>query len=183
MRKSLFAFVCVCLCALPLAAATLADVTLPDTVTVGSQTLVLNGLGLRTKLFVKVYVAGLYLDKKSSDAGAILQSDSAKRIVMQFIYGEVSREKLLDAFGDGFKDNAPGASKAQVDQFLGAVETMKKGEQLVVTYVPGTGTTLTIKGKDKLTIPGFPFAQAVFSVWLGPKPATADLKNGMLGKK
>ena len=46
---------------LSLHAASLAGVTLPDTVQVGSTTLVLNGMGLRTKFMVKVYVAGLYL--------------------------------------------------------------------------------------------------------------------------
>jgi hypothetical protein len=47
-----------------LLAGTLADVTLPDTVQVGGRTLVLNGLGLRKKFVVKVYVAGLYLEQK-----------------------------------------------------------------------------------------------------------------------
>ncbi len=183
MRKTLMALACVCAFALPIAAATLADVTLPDTITVGGQTLVLNGMGLRTKLFIKVYVGGLYLEKKSGDAAAIIQSDSAKRVVLQFIYGEVSRDQMVEAFTDGFKGNAPKAPKAQVDQFIAAIEGMKKGEQMVVTYVPNTGTTLSIRGKDKLTIPGLPFAQAVFSVWLGPKPPTSDLKKGMLGAR
>ncbi len=183
MRKTLLALACVCAFSLPTLAATLAGVTLPDSVTVGNQTLALNGMGLRTKLFIKVYVGGLYLEKKSGDAGAIVQSDAAKRVVLQFIYGEVSRDQLVEAFADGFAGNAPRAPKAQVDQFIGALEGMKKGEQLAVTYVPGTGTTLTIRGKDTLTIAGLPFAQAVFSVWLGPKPPTSDLKKGMLGSR
>ncbi len=49
------------------------------------KTLVLNGLGLRTKFVVKVYVAGLYLEQKSSDANAILKADAPKRLVMQFM--------------------------------------------------------------------------------------------------
>ena len=183
MRKTLLALACVCAFSLPILAATLADVMLPDTVTVGKQTLVLNGMGLRTKLFMKIYVGGLYLEKKSGDAGAIIQSDATKRVVLQFIYGEVNRDQLVEAFTDGFKGNAPTAPKAQVDQFLGALEAMKKGEQLVVTYVPGTGTTLSMRDKDKLTIAGLPFAQAVFAVWFGPKPPTSDLKKGMLGGK
>jgi hypothetical protein len=183
MRKALVASALVCLLSIPLLAATLAGVTLPDTVTVGSQTLVLNGLGLRSKLIVKVYVGGLYLEKKTNDPAAIVQLDGPKRVVLQFIYGEVSREQMLEAFEDGFKNNAPNAPKAEVKQWLDAVETMKKGEQLTVTYVPGTGTTLTLRGKDKLTVPGLPFAQAVFAVWFGPKPPSSDLKNGMLGKK
>ena len=183
MRKAFLACACACALSVPLVAATLAGVTLPDTVTVGNQTLLLNGLGLRTKMFFKVYVGGLYLEKKSNDATAIVSSDTAKRVVLQFIYGEVTRDQMVESFTEGFMANAPNAPKAQVDQFLGALETMKKGDQLVVTYLPGTGTTLAIRGKDKLTIAGLPFAQAVFSVWLGPKPPTSDLKSGMLGKK
>lgn len=183
MRKFLGACACVCLLSATAIAATLADVTLPDTVTVGNQTLVLNGMGLRSKLFVKVYVGGLYLEKKTSDPAAIVQSDATKRVVMQFIYGEVSRDQMVEAFDEGFKNNAPSAPKDQVQQLVGALESMKKGEQMVVTYVPGTGTTLTLRGKDKVTIPGLAFGQAVFSVWFGPKPPSSDLKNGMLGKK
>jgi hypothetical protein len=183
MRKALVACACVCGLSASLLAATLADVALPDSITVGNQTLVLNGMGLRSKLFIKVYVGGLYLEKKAGDASAIIQSDATKRVVLHFIYGEVTREQMVEAFEDGFKGNAPNAPKVEVEKFIAAQETMKKGEQLVVTYVPGAGTTLTIRGKDKLTIAGLPFAQAVFSVWFGPKPPTSDLKNGMLGKK
>jgi hypothetical protein len=42
-----------------LLASSLAGVTLPDTVQAGGSTLVLNGLGVRTKIGVKVYIAGL----------------------------------------------------------------------------------------------------------------------------
>ena len=182
MRKVALALACVCMLSMPLLAATLADVTLPDTITVNNQTLVLNGLGLRSKMFIKVYVGGLYIEKKTTDAAAIIQADTPKRVVLQFLY-EPSREQMVDAFKEGFDGNAPGKFKTEVEKWLAAQEGFKKGDQLVTTYVPGTGTTLTIRGKDKLTIPGLPFAQAVFSVWFGPKPPTSDLKNGMLGKK
>jgi Chalcone isomerase-like len=182
MRKVALALACVCVLSIPLLAATLADVTLPDTITVNNQTLVLNGLGLRSKMFVKVYVGGLYIEKKTTDPAAIIQADAPKRVVLQFLY-DPSRDQMVDAFKEGFEGNAPGKFKAEVERWLAAQEGFKKGEQLVVTYVPGTGTTLAVKGKDKLTIPGLPFAQAVFSVWFGPKPPTGDLKNGMLGKK
>jgi hypothetical protein len=170
----------------PLLAATLAGITMPDTITVGDRTLVLNGMGVRSKLFVKVYVGGLYLEQKSGDAKAIIQADTVKRVVLHFIYGEVDRGRMVESFTEGFEGNLPDKGKSlktQIDQFLGAVETMKKDEELVVTYVPGSGTTLAIRGKDKLTIAGQAFGQAVFSIWLGQKPPTDGLKNGMLGRK
>jgi Chalcone isomerase-like len=174
------------LSAVPALAATLAGVTMPDTITIGDRTLVLNGMGVRSKLFVKVYVGGLYLEQKSGDAGAIIRADAVKRVVLHFIYGEVDRGRMVESFTEGFEGNLPDKGKSlkpQIGQFLGAIETMKKDEELVVTYVPASGTTLAIRGKEKLTIPGQAFGQAVFSIWLGQKPPTDSLKNGMLGRK
>ena len=164
----------------PLRAATLGDVTLPDSVKVGAETLVLNGLGLRSKMGAKVYVAGLYLGQRSSDGPAILKADAAKRIVLHFVR-EVGGEKLKDTFLDGFDANAKATLNAQVDQFTSALETLKVGEEMAITYGPGTGTVINVKGKDKVTIPGLPFAQAVFGIWLGAKPPSGDLKKGLLG--
>ncbi|RPJ78225.1 MAG: hypothetical protein EHM13_14925, partial [Acidobacteria bacterium] len=84
MRRAVLV-ACLVALSLPVLAATLANVTLPDTITVGNKTLVLNGMGVRSKFFVKVYVAGLYLEKKTPDANAILQQDAARRLVLQFV--------------------------------------------------------------------------------------------------
>jgi len=165
-------------------AATLAGVTLPDTAQIGSTTLVLNGLGLRTKYMVKVYVAGLYLPQRSPDAAAIISADAPKRIVMHFLHG-VSQKQMSGAFDESFSDNTPDAKKilqADIDRLLGALEPAKEGDQMIFTYVPGTGTTLAINDKQKMTIAGPAFGQMLFSVWLGPKPPNAGLKNGILGR-
>ena len=59
---------------------------------------------------------------------------------------------------------------------------MASGEQAVITYIPGTGTRLELKGKEAGVIPGKDFADAMFAVWLGAKPVDAGLKEGMLGR-
>ena len=165
-------------------AGTLAGVTLPDTVQVSDTTLVLNGLGLRKKFVVKVYVVGLYLEQKSSDPGAIMKVSTVKRIVMHFVHS-ASSHQMADAFEESFKNNAPEASKtmkSDIDRLLGALEPVKEGDQMLFTYLPGTGTTFAINGKEKLTIADPAFAPVLLSVWLGPKPPNADLKKGMLGQ-
>jgi hypothetical protein len=165
-------------------AASLNGVTLPDAAQVGSAKLVLNGLGLRTEYMVKVYVAGLYLGQKSSDANAIIKADAPKQIVMQFLHG-ASKSQMANAFNESFNDNTPDAVKTMkpdIDRLLGALEPVKPGDQMVFTYVPGTGTTFAINGHDKLTIAGPAFGPVLFSVWLGPKPPNAGLKKGMLGQ-
>jgi hypothetical protein len=187
MRKSTIAIALLTILALSssaLHAASLAGVTLPDSQQVAGKNLVLNGMGLRTKYMVKVYVAGLYLEQKSSDPSAIMKSDGPKKIVMHFVHS-ASKSQMSDAFNEGFSDNSPDAMKsmkADIDQLLGALDAVNSGDQMVLTYVPGTGTTLSINGKDRVTIAGQPFEQVLLSVWLGPKPPTADLKKGMLGQ-
>ncbi len=165
-------------------AASLAGVTLPDTQQVAGKTLVLNGMGIRTKYMVKVYVGGLYLEQKSSDANAIIKADAPKQIVMKFLHG-ASKSQMSDAFNDGFSDNSPEATKTmkpQIDQLLGGLDAVKTGDEMVFTYVPGTGSSLAINGQNKVTIADPAFGPVLFSVWLGPKPPNADLKKGMLGR-
>lgn len=187
VRKSalsiaLIAFMSASLC--ELYAGTLAGVTLPDSVQVGSTMLVLNGLGLRKKVIVKVYVAGLYLTEKTSDSNAILKADSPKRIVMHFVRG-VSKSQMTDAFEESFENNAPDAArtaKPDIDRFLASLPDVKEADEMVFTYAPGQGTTFSINGQDRITILSPVFAQALFSVWLGPKPPNEDLKKGILGQ-
>lgn len=187
MRKTVISIAVVMFVVLSMSnlqAASLAGVTMPDTAQVGNTKLVLNGLGLRTDFMVKVYVAGLYLEQKSSDADAIIKADAPSRIVMQFLHG-ASQSQMAKAFKESFNDNTPDAMKTMkpdIDRLLGALEPMKVGDQMIFTYVPGTGTTLAINGQDKLTIAGAAFRPVLLSVWLGPKPPTANVKKGMLGQ-
>jgi hypothetical protein len=183
-RTSFLVLALISIAVLDLHAGTLAGVSLPDTAQVAGKTLALNGMGIRTKFMVKVYVAGLYLEQKSSDATAIIKADAPKQIVMKFVHG-ASKSQMSDAFEEGFNDNSPDAAKtlkADIDRLLGAIEAVKVGDQMVFTYTPGTGTTMTINGQDKLTIAGPAFGQLMMSVWFGPKPPTADLKKGLLGQ-
>jgi len=182
--KLLVAVTLVPLFAFSINAGTLNGITLPDAAQVGNSTLLLNGMGLRTKYLVKVYVAGLYLPQKSSDANAILKGDSPKRLVMHFVR-DVSKSQIADGFSEGFEKNSPDAAKTlkpDVDRFLAALDSVSDGQEMIFTYVPGAGTTLTIAGHDKLTIAGHPFSELLFSVWLGPKPPNTSLKSGLLGQ-
>ena len=160
----------------------LAGATLPDTLKASAKTLKLNGLGLRKKAVFKVYVGGLYLESPSKDAGAILASDRAKAIRLHFLR-DLTKAQLVEAFQEGFEANAKdkAAQKTAFDKMLALVPDVKEGGTLTFTYLPGKGTTLQVGNKDLGVFEGKGFADAVFSIWLGPKPPSEDLKKGMLG--
>ena len=73
------------LVAVPLLAASVDGVRIPDTVTVGDKTLKLNGAGVRKKMIVRVYVLGLYLENPSKDAAAIIASNETKSMRLRMM--------------------------------------------------------------------------------------------------
>ena len=57
-------------------ARTLGGAEIPEQLVLRESTLLLNGAGVRHKYFVDVYVAGLYLEQRSSDAARIVAADA-----------------------------------------------------------------------------------------------------------
>ena len=185
MRRAILLGAGAILVAVGAAAMELAGVTLPDTVTINGSTLKLNGMGVRKKLFVKVYVGGLYVVTPGHDAAAIIAADEPKQVVMHFLYSKVGKDKLVEAWREGFAANSAAnlpALQARLDEFCAFWPDMKSGEEAFITYLPGTGTTLVLNGTRAGMIPGKDFADALLAVWLGARPADAGLKAGMLGQ-
>lgn len=168
--------------AAPALAKTVQGVTFPDTATVGGQSVTLNGMGVRVAyIFVKVYVGGLYLATPTHDGTAAVQTDEPKRVLLQFLR-DVTHEEMVKAMREGFAHTAAASMQPQVDQFSGFfTQPLVTGSQASFDYVPGTGTTVVIGGQTKGTIPGADFMRALWGIWLGDKPADANLKAGMLG--
>src|SRR5262245_57506442 len=85
-------------------AAELASATLPDTLKAGDTTLKLNGLGIRKKSIVKVYVGALYLTSPSKDPDAIVASDQAKAVRMHFLR-DLKKTQVTEGLREGFDAN------------------------------------------------------------------------------
>jgi Chalcone isomerase-like len=159
-------------------------VTLPRQVEIDGHALMLNGTATRKKFIVKVYVAGLYLPTRATDADGILAADEPRHLVMQFVH-DVDKGKMCNAWNEALENNTPDASpelKAQFATLCSYMEDIKKGEQFAFTYLPGAGTRVTVKGVEKGTIEGKPFADALFKAWIGPHPGPGEgFKKQLLG--
>ena len=183
---ALAAYLTACLAA-PAWAGELAGITLPEQTTVEESTLVLNGMGLReaTWLKIKVYVAGLYLEAKSSDSGAILRAELPKRIVFVFVR-PVGRKRLIKEWDESLKANV-GDDFAALEDRVATLhawmpDAVGKGDEVTLTDLPGKGVVVVIKGEARGTIPGADFARALFAIWLGARPPNQALKMGLLGR-
>ncbi|HVC21493.1 MAG TPA: chalcone isomerase family protein [Vicinamibacterales bacterium] len=173
------------LSALPAGASTLAGVTFPNKVDVDGHALVLNGLGLRTKLWFKIYVGGLYLPQKSHSPAEILKADEPREMISHFLW-DVSKGQVCTAFLDGLKDNVPNAPPdvhKNFTQLCNWMEPLSSGSSMRLIYVPGEGTRVEVNGQVKGTLPGKATADAMLAAWIGPDPGpgSAKFKTGLLG--
>jgi hypothetical protein len=187
MQKTLILFITAVLL-LPGAgqAAKIEGVPLPETIQLEGKTLHLNGAGIRTKFFFDIYVSGLYLEQPSSSATEIIGSNSTKRLTMDILYDEVSREKLTDGWEHGFKKNQSkkmmAALRRRLDSFNALFVTARKGDSMIFDFLSDGTTRIKFNGYDKGSIDGADFQQALLAVWLGKNPADQDLKDSLLGK-
>ena len=164
-------------------AADLAGVHVADTATVGGKSLVLNGLGLREKYYIDIYVGALYLPAKTKVASSAITEDVPKRISMSFIYSSVTKDQLAESFHEGlaYQGSKVAAVSARVDQLCGMMVDLKSGDVVAFDYAPGTGTAVIVNGSVKGTIAGKDFMESLWTIYLGPNPPTEKLKTGMLG--
>ncbi len=161
-------------------------VTLPDTLKAGNNTLILNGAGLRKKLWFKIYAGGLYLLKKNNNQNQIINGDEPMAIRMHFIYDGVSSKKMVNAWNEGFEaatnDNVVPIQK-EIKQFNAMFNVeVKEGDIYDIIYLPAEGVSVYYNGKKLGTIPGLAFKKALFGIWLCDDPADSGLKEGMLNQ-
>jgi len=161
------------------------DVTIPDTLQAGGESLVLNGAGYRSKFFMKMYLGGLYLKEQGSDAEAIISADEAMLMKLHITSGKVTTKRMIDAIDEGFQKSSQVGMYAppeKIDQFKACFsEKIEKGDIFDIAYVPGEGVKVFKNETLAGTIEGLDFKKAVFGIWLSSKPADNGLKKKMLG--
>jgi hypothetical protein len=158
------------------------------TAQVAGTALQLNGTGVRTRAIFKVYAAGLYVPSKSNSPAALLAQKGPRRLSLTMLRN-VDADSFAGPLNEGLRNNHTEAQvaafKPQIDAMnaaLKAIDEAKKGDVLHFEFVPESGTRITVNGQQKgANIPGEEFFAAMLRIWLGDKPADADLKKGLLG--
>jgi hypothetical protein len=175
------------LCAtVPAWCAEVAGVKLADT----DQQLVLNGAGLRKKVFFRVYVIGLYLPERKKAAADVLAAPGPKRIAIHMLR-DVDAEDFAEALDKGIRENHDEAEAkalapriAQLDAVIAQLKQAREGMRITLDWLPASGTQLAVDGKPAGTpIAGEDFYRALLRIWLGDHPVQDDLKPALLGDK
>ena len=160
-----------------------------DSVDLQGSKLQLNGAGVRYRAVFKVYAAGLYIGKKAGTPEEVFAAPGPKRMSITLLR-DIDSNELGKAFTKGFEENSPKGEMSKLipglikmGQIFSDQKKMLAGENFTIDWIPGTGTLITVKGKQQ----GEPFKEpefytALMRIWLGPNPADFKLKDALLGK-
>ena len=168
----------------------LAGIKYEETEQVGGTKLQLNGAGIRYKAIFKVYTAGLYLPVKMNSPEAIYAASSAPRRIHIVMLREIDGNELGKLFTQGMEKNSPREVFAKsingtirIADLFSKRKKLAAGESFTVDWIPNTGTVISVNGKVEAEPVKEPeFYTALMSIWLGPSPADAMLKDALLGK-
>ena len=157
-------------------------VEFPERIEVGDTPLNLNAVGLLRYMYVfKAYVAGLYLgpDVRPSQ----ILDDTPKRLAITYFY-PIAREDFVSSTAEAIRKNVGNAGfealAESIASFNALYKSVEPGDRYELTYLPGTGTELSLNGTALGTIEGAEFARAVFSIWFGDAAIDGDLKKRLL---
>lgn len=177
--------------AVPAVAVEIEGVTVEEAVALGKAgpQLVLNGAGVRHKLaFIKLYVGALYLPAKNANAGEILKDPGAKRIAMHVLVDALTAKELIASLNNALAANHIPAELAliesrlqELNRLMNSIGTIRKGGTVLLDYLPGAGTRITVNGEEKITIRGEDFFRALSRIWIGARPVDGRLRDAMLG--
>jgi hypothetical protein len=165
-------------------AAELGGVGMPTAENVPGARLALNGLALRTYslLKVRIYVAGLYLAQRSSDANAILNSTQPKLLRFAFLR-DVDAEAARKSWAEAFQRSCsmPCRLPAEtIGRFLAAVPSVREGETSTLLFTD-RGVDFLMNDRLMGRVNDNEFARVVLATFIGQHPTSDEVKAGLLG--
>lgn len=185
MKKIFFICFCSSLFSLTMAQTVIEGKTFPNTLSTEKGDLVLNGGGVREKMWIDLYVAGLYLTAKSNNGAEITNADKEMAVRLHIVSSMINSENMSEAINEGFVKSTGGNTapvKDKIDAFIKVfAEPIKVDDIFKLVYLPGEGVKIYKNEVYKSTVSGLDFKKALFGIWLGNSPVSGSLKKGMLG--
>ncbi|HZS36256.1 MAG TPA: chalcone isomerase family protein [Polyangia bacterium] len=182
----------------------------PVTRTADGHTLMLLGTGVRKKIGFKVYAMALYVDEVEArrnfpplvaraggrSRAALLSGDHASQFAIWGAFDKVAilhfvrnvgAEKIKDAFQEGLEDElsekSPAEMRKAAEAFVAMFDKELKDGQEIELRTDGDGhITVTIAGEAKDGPRSAKLARAIWSIWLGPKTISADMRKSLVDR-
>lgn len=158
------------------AAPATAETTPPRNLAIEDALLVLNGHGVRERMWTDIYDLALYLPKASANLRYIFDPATPKAIRIRVLYDDIP-EDMPDDWVAMFRSELSPQAFRRLDR---AYRQLRVGDVLVVRYAPMTGTRILVNGRAVVDDSGHGLIQGVLRRWLGDDPVSENLRRLLL---
>lgn len=146
----------------------------------------LTGTAMRSKFILNVYAIGSYVQAGSGvkTAEDVIAADTVKRLHL-VMERTVEGKDLAEAFRSAVRMNHPEpVFKDEVGTLVSFMRStsVRKGEHIHLTHVPGVGLHCSVAGKADFLIKNVKFAQAVWEIYLGKNNLGEHIKKGLVSR-
>ncbi|MFO0877403.1 MAG: chalcone isomerase family protein [Gemmataceae bacterium] len=146
----------------------------------------LTGTAIRSRLLVNVYSLASYVqaDATIRSAEALADADTPKRLHLT-MERTVDGRDLAEAFRSAIRMNhaEPNFSEeiTSLSQYMRS-SSVRKGENILLTHIPGIGLQINVAGKADFLIKNVEFSKAVWEIYLGSRNLGDSIKKGLTSR-
>jgi hypothetical protein len=148
----------------------------PAEIQVAGRRLLLNGTGIRRFLGFEVLRGWLYLERRNTDAAAILASGSTKLLRLRYSVS-VPRGRLVSGWEEGFRD---GCGCEMPADFRARLRDLPAGQVEDWLFLPDHAE-IAYAGEAPVRV-GPRQGMMMLASFIGPDAASAGLRRGLLGQ-
>jgi hypothetical protein len=138
------------------------------------------GQATRTHLLgaVELYSVAVYADGPVLDRAQLQSPDVPKAVRIEIGYQDNLRRQI---WIDWHRELVPELSPAATSHLRGAFASLRRGDVVLVEYVPGRGTTIRVDKSVVASDASHDLMLAFLEHWLGQRPVSEELKQALIG--
>jgi hypothetical protein len=148
--------------------------------------LVLTGTALRKRFLFNVYTLGSYVQDgiRIRNADELAGADVPKQLHL-VLERDLDGKTMAEAFRDAVRLNyAAPAFDAELNRLAEFLQStsVKKGDHVWLSHVPGVGLHGRLVGKKEIVIPNPRFSRAIWEIYLGRNNLGEPIKQGLTSR-
>ena len=161
-------------------------VEMPLKLTAKDVDLELKGAGVRTFMWMNMYVGGIYLKENQKISPQLIDKDQNMGLRLQIISSLVSNKRIIQALEEGFEKGAEGgleSLQSRINQLINFFEEdISPGDSIDLIYKKDEKSYTYVYRNSKYLgkIEGYDFKKALFGIWISDEPADEKMKQQIL---
>ena len=140
-----------------------------------------RGIALEKHFFQDNYIAAFYSQRHVKNPLEALTDTGPRRMLIVVLRSVDNFKEMLEtAITENNSPDVIERDQISISQFLKSIDyPLRKGDILVLDYVPNVGTKVTVKGSLRAIIKGAEFYNLILKIWMGREPPSKKFRNDL----